>query len=51
MRTPSKLELQSGEHEVQLVHQGFGTKHKKIAVQTGETLQFTETLPIEQNPQ
>ena len=51
MRTPSKLELQSGEHEVQLVRQGYAATHRKIAVQTGQTLQFTETLPIEQNPQ
>ncbi|HWF13343.1 MAG TPA: protein kinase [Candidatus Acidoferrales bacterium] len=51
MRTPSKLELQSGEHVVQLVREGFGTAHRKIAVASGQTLQFTETLPIEQNPQ
>jgi serine/threonine protein kinase len=51
LRTPSKLELQSGEHEVQLVRQGFGTAHRKIAIETGQTLQFTETLPVEQNPQ
>jgi serine/threonine-protein kinase len=51
MRTPSKLELQSGEHEVALVRQGFGSAHRKIAVETGQTSQFTETLPIEQKPQ
>jgi hypothetical protein len=51
LRTPSKLELKPGEHEVQLVRQGFGTAHRKIAIESGQTLQFTETLPTEQNPQ
>ncbi len=51
LQTPSKLELQSGEHEVQLVRQGFGTAHRKIAIESGQTLQFSETLPTEQNPQ
>ena len=50
MRTPSRLELQAGEHEVQLVRQGFGIARRKVAVESGQTLQFTETLPIEQIP-
>jgi serine/threonine-protein kinase len=50
LRTPSKLEVKSGEHEIQLVRPGFGTAHRTIAIETGQTLQFTETLPIEQNP-
>jgi serine/threonine-protein kinase len=51
LRTPSKLELQSGEHEVQLLRPGFETAHRKIAIETSQTVQFTETLSTEQNPQ
>jgi len=47
LRTPSRLELQEGEHEVQLVLEGFGTVHRKVSVNQGETMQFTETLPTE----
>jgi serine/threonine-protein kinase len=51
LRTPSKLELKPGEHEVQLVRQGYGTAHRKVTLESGQTSQFTETLPVEQNPQ
>ena len=43
-QTPSRLELQVGEHEVRLVLQGFGTAQRKVSVNAGETAQFTETL-------
>jgi len=51
MRTPARLELQSGEHDVQLVRDGFGTSHRKLSVQSGQTSQVTETLPMSQSPQ
>lgn len=51
MRTPARLELQSGEHDVLLVRAGFGTAHRKLSVQAGQTLQVTETLAAGQNPQ
>jgi hypothetical protein len=47
MRTPARLELQAGEHEFALILQGFGTTHRTVSVNQGETLQFTETLAIE----
>jgi serine/threonine protein kinase len=47
MRTPARLELQPGEHEISLVHQGFETTHRTISVERGETMQFTETLSEE----
>jgi hypothetical protein len=47
LRTPARLELQVGEHEVRLVRQGFGTAHRNVLVSQGQTMQFTETLSIE----
>ena len=47
MRTPARLELQAGEHEFALILQGYGTTHRTVSVNQGETLQFTETLAIE----
>jgi hypothetical protein len=47
LRTPARLELQAGEHEVRLVRRGFGTVHRNVQVNLGQTIQFTETLPTE----
>jgi len=47
LRTPSRLELHEGPHVVSLVHQGFGISHRSVEVRAGETMQFTEFLPIE----
>jgi len=47
LRTPARLELQAGEHEVRLVRRGFGTGQRNVQVNAGQTMQFTETLPIE----
>jgi serine/threonine-protein kinase len=47
LRTPARLELQPGEHEVRLVRRGFGTAHRNVQVNPGQTMQFTETLTIE----
>jgi len=47
LRTPARLELQAGEHEVHLVRQGFGTAHRNVLVSQGQTMQFTETLGTE----
>jgi predicted Ser/Thr protein kinase len=44
--TPARLELQVGDHEVSLVHQGFGTAKRSMSVSQGQTMQFTETLSI-----
>jgi hypothetical protein len=50
LRTPARLELQTGEHEVRLIRRGFVTAHRNVTVESGQTMQFTETLPAEQNP-
>jgi serine/threonine-protein kinase len=47
LRTPARLELQIGEHDVRLVHPGFGTIHRNVLVNSGQTIQFTETLATE----
>jgi eukaryotic-like serine/threonine-protein kinase len=47
LRTPARLELQVGEHEVRLVRRGFGTTHRNVLVNPGQTMQFAETLTIE----
>jgi serine/threonine protein kinase len=47
MRTPARLELKPGDHEISLVHQGFGTTHRNVSVERGETMQFTEALSAE----
>jgi hypothetical protein len=47
MRTPARLELQAGEHEIRLVHQGFATSQRNVMVSQGQTMQFTETLATE----
>ena len=47
LRTPARLELQVGEHDVRLVRQGFGTAQRNVSVNQGQTMQFTETLAAE----
>ena len=47
LRTPARLELQPGEHEVRMVRRGFGTAHRNVQVAAGQTMQFNETLTIE----
>jgi serine/threonine protein kinase len=47
LRTPARLELQTGQHEVRLVRRGFGTAHRNVVVDQGQTMQFTETLENE----
>ena len=47
LRTPARLELQPGDHEVQLVHRGFGNTHRSVTIQQGHTMQVTETLSLE----
>jgi serine/threonine protein kinase len=47
LRTPARLELQLGDHEVQLVHRGFGNTHRSVTIQQGQTMQITETLSLE----
>ena len=46
-RTPARLELQPGEHEVRLEHQGFGSAQRKVTVDQGQTMQFMQALAAE----
>jgi predicted Ser/Thr protein kinase len=47
LRTPARLELQSGAHEVRLVRRGFGTAQTNVTLTSGQTMQITQTLSIE----
>jgi len=44
LRTPARLELQPGQHEIQLARRGFTTVHRSITVDGGHTIQFMESL-------
>jgi hypothetical protein len=47
LRTPARLELQEGEHEVRLVRRGFSTVSRSVTVESGQTQQVIEKLPVE----
>ena len=47
MRTPARLELQPGQHEIQLVRRGFGTAQRAVEVNEGQTIQMMATLSTE----
>ncbi len=47
LRTPARLELQVGGHQVRLARRGFVTVNRNVQVNSGQTMQFTETLPAE----
>jgi serine/threonine-protein kinase len=44
LRTPARLELQAGQHDVQLERRGFGSARRTVSVDPGQTMQITETL-------
>jgi serine/threonine protein kinase len=43
-RTPARVELQEGDHQVSLVRRGFGSAQRNVQVHAGQTMQFTEFL-------
>jgi serine/threonine protein kinase len=47
LRTPARLELKAGQHEVRLVRPGFGNAQKSVLVNPGQTMQITEILTTE----
>ena len=47
LRSPARLELQTGAHQVQLIRRGFGTAQQDVTVKTGQTMQITEALSVE----
>jgi serine/threonine-protein kinase len=46
-RTPARMDLAKGQHEVSLVRRGFGSANRTIQVQPGQTMQFTERLEVQ----
>jgi serine/threonine-protein kinase len=47
LRTPVRVELKEGEHEILLVLRGYVTDRRTVAVHTGQTMQITESLGAE----
>ena len=47
LRTPARLELQVGDHEISMDRRGFGSAHRTVTVTQGQTMQITELLTIE----
>jgi serine/threonine protein kinase len=46
LRTPARVEMAQGEHEVRLALRGFVTSQRTVLVRPGQTMQFTQ--PLEQ---
>ena len=47
LRTPSRLELQPGDHEIEVVRRGFANVGRSLKVEPGQTTQFSESLSAE----
>lgn len=47
LRTPARLEIQPGEHAVQLKLRGASSPRRTVQVQPGQTMQITETLEVQ----
>ncbi len=46
-RTPARVQMTKGEHEVLLVRRGFGSAHRSVQIQPGQNMQFTERLEVQ----
>jgi serine/threonine-protein kinase len=44
LRTPARVEIQPGQHQIRLVRSGVGQAQRSVIVTQGQTMQFTETL-------
>ena len=44
LRTPSRVEMQLGEHEVLLTLRGFGDARRAVSIRPGQNMQYTELL-------
>jgi hypothetical protein len=44
LRTPARVEMPQGEHEVLLTLRGFANAHRTLLIRPGQTMQFTELL-------
>jgi len=47
LRTPARVEIQHGEHQVQLKLRGASSPQRTVQVQPGQTMQITETLDVQ----
>jgi hypothetical protein len=47
LRTPARVEIQQGEHQVQLKLRGASSPQRTVQVQPGQTMQLTETLDVQ----
>jgi len=47
LRTPSRLELQAGDHQIEVVRRGFANVRRSMTLAPGQTMQFNETLPVD----
>ena len=44
LRTPARIEMQQGQHSIRLSLNGFTNAQRSIAIQPGQTIQFTQPL-------
>ena len=44
LRTPARIEMPQGEHDVKLMLKGIRVAHRTVLVRAGQTMQFTESL-------
>jgi serine/threonine-protein kinase len=44
LRTPARIEMPQGEHDVKLMLRGVPVAHRTVLVRAGQTMQFTESL-------
>ncbi len=44
LRTPARIEMPQGEHDVKLMLRGVQVAHRAVLVRAGQTMQFTESL-------
>jgi serine/threonine protein kinase len=44
LRTPSRVEMSKGEHEVWLTYKGFTSAHRMFQVEPGQNMEFTESF-------
>jgi PEGA domain len=44
LRTPARVEMQPGEHEILLTLDGFGNARRAVSIRRGQNMQFTELL-------
>jgi len=46
LRTPARVEIQQGEHQLQLKLRGASSPQRTVQIEAGQTMQVTETLDL-----